>query len=114
MVRVSGKDVIATIDFGKKTDFSEIYFNTLENKGSWIHLATSAKIYISDDNKEFKIIKEIGKEDIQNANGKIQLKLGKQSAKYLKVMIENAGIIPAGNPGADSKAWLFVDEISVN
>jgi hexosaminidase len=42
------------------------------------------------------------------------LKLGKQSAKYLKVMIENAGIIPAGNPGADSKAWLFVDEISVN
>jgi hexosaminidase len=114
MVRVSGKDVIATIDFGKKTDFSEIYFNTLENKGSWIHLAKSAKIYISDDNKEFKIIKEIGKEDIQNANGKIQLKLGKQSAKYLKVMIENAGIIPAGNPGADSKAWLFVDEISVN
>lgn len=109
-----GKDVIATIDFGKKTDFSEIYFNTLENKGSWIHLAKSAKIYISDDNKEFKIIKEIGKEDIQNANGKIQLKLGKQSAKYLKVMIENAGIIPAGSPGADSKAWLFVDEISVN
>lgn len=109
-----GKDVIATIDFDKKTDFSEIYFNTLENKGSWIHLAKSAKIYISDDNKEFKIIKEIGKEDIQNAKGKIQLKLGKQSAKYLKVMIENAGIIPAGNPGADSKAWLFVDEISVN
>jgi hexosaminidase len=30
--------------FGK-TAFSEVYFNTLENKGSWIHLAKSAKIF---------------------------------------------------------------------
>lgn len=109
-----GKDVVATIDMGTKTDFSEIYFNTLENKGSWIHLAKSAKIFVSDNSKDFKIIKEIGKEDIQNAKGEIRLQLGKQSTRYLKVMIENAGIIPAGNPGADSNAWLFVDEIGVN
>jgi len=109
-----GKDVVATIDFGQKTGFSEVYFNTLENKGSWIHLAKSAKIFVSDDNKNFKLIKEIGKEEIQNAKGKIKLNAGSQNAKYLKMIIENAGIIPAGNPGADSKAWLFVDEIGVN
>ncbi|WP_353959989.1 glycoside hydrolase family 20 protein [Chryseobacterium tructae] len=109
-----GKDVTAIIDFGKKTDFSEIYCNTLENKGSWIHLAKSVKIFISDDNKEFKIIKEIGKEEIQSAKGKIQVNLEAQNARYVKVIIENAGIIPAGNPGADSNAWLFVDEIGVN
>jgi hexosaminidase len=40
--------------------------------------------------------------------------VGSQNSKYIKVKIENAGIIPAGNPGADSKAWLFVDEIGVN
>jgi N-acetyl-beta-hexosaminidase len=108
-----GKDVVATIDFGQKTGFSEVYFNTLENKGSWIHLAKSAKIFVSDDNKNFKLIIEIGKEEIQNAKGKIKLNAGSQNAKYLKVIIENAGIIPAGNPGADSKAWLFVDEIGV-
>jgi len=109
-----GKDVVATIDFGQKTAFSEVYFNTLENKGSWIHLAKSAKIFISDDNKNFKMIKEIAAGEIQNAKGKIKLNVGSQNAKYLKVSIENAGIIPAGNPGADSKAWLFVDEIGVN
>ncbi len=110
----NGKDVVATIDFGQKTDFSQVYFNTLENKGSWIHLAKSAKIFTSEDNKNFKLIKEIGKEEIQNAKGKMLLNVGKQNSRYFKIAIENAGIIPAGNPGADSKAWLFVDEIGVN
>lgn len=109
-----GNDVVATIDLGEKTKFSEVYFNTLDNKGSWIHLAKSATVSISDDGKTFKAIKEIGKADILSAKGKISLKFGSQQAKFIKVKIENAGIIPAGNPGADSKAWLFVDEIGAN
>ncbi|MBB4805047.1 hexosaminidase [Chryseobacterium defluvii] len=108
-----GKDVVATIDLGQKTDFSEVYFNTLDNKGSWIHLAKAAQVFISDDNKNFKKIKEIGREEILKGKGKIKLNIGNQTSKYIKVKIENAGIIPAGNPGADSKAWLFVDEIGV-
>ncbi|MDC8103159.1 glycoside hydrolase family 20 protein [Chryseobacterium sp. B21-037] len=109
-----GKDVVAVIDLGVKTQFSEVYFNTLENKGSWIHLAKGAQIFISDDNVNFKMIKEIGKDEIQNVKGKVKLNVGNQNAAYIKVKIENAGIIPAGNPGADSKAWLFVDEIGMN
>ncbi|PQA95241.1 beta-N-acetylhexosaminidase [Chryseobacterium shigense] len=109
-----GKDVVATIDLGQKTSFSEVYFNTLENKGSWIHLAKSAKIFGSDDGKNFKMIQEIGRQEIQNSKGKIKLNVGNQTSQYIKLIIENAGIIPAGNPGADSKAWLFVDEIGVN
>ncbi|WP_312343803.1 beta-N-acetylhexosaminidase [Chryseobacterium binzhouense] len=109
-----GKDVVATIDFGQKTQFSEIYFNTLDNKGSWIHLAKSAQIFISDDGTDFKIIKEIGKNEILSLKGKIKLNVGNQNSKYFKIKIENAGVIPAGNPGADSKSWLFVDEIGAN
>jgi len=106
-----GKDVVATIDLDENTRFSEVYFNTLDNKGSWIHFAKSAQIFISDDNKSFRKIKEIGKEEILNAKGKVKLNVGNQNSRYIKVRIENAGIIPAGNPGANSKAWLFVDEI---
>jgi len=109
-----GKDVVATIDFGQQTQFSEVYFNTLDNKGSWIHWAKSAQIFISDDGTHFKMIKEIGKDEILSSKGKIKLNVGNQNSKYLKIKIENAGIIPAGNPGADSKAWLFVDEIGAN
>ena len=110
----NGKDVVATIDFGQKTQFSEMYFNTLDNKGSWIHFAKSARIFVSDNGTDFKLIKEVGKEEILSAQGKIKVNVGNQNSQYIKVKIENAGIIPAGNPGADSKAWLFVDEIGVN
>ncbi|WP_294317206.1 family 20 glycosylhydrolase [uncultured Chryseobacterium sp.] len=109
-----GKDVVATIDFGQLTPFSEVYFNTLDNKGSWIHFAKSAHVFVSDNGTDFRMIKEIGKDEILAAKGKIRLQLGNQKAKYLKIKIENAGIIPPGNPGADSQAWLFVDEIGVN
>ncbi|HAO06093.1 MAG TPA: beta-N-acetylhexosaminidase [Chryseobacterium sp.] len=110
----NGKDVVATIDFGQKTQFSEVYFNTLDNKGSWIHFAKSAQIFVSDNGSDFKLIKEVGKEEILSSQGKIKVNVGSQNSKFIKVKIENAGIIPAGNPGADSKAWLFVDEIGVN
>ncbi|RNA62771.1 beta-N-acetylhexosaminidase [Chryseobacterium nematophagum] len=106
-----GKDATATIDLGTKTEFSEIYFNVLENKGSWIHLAKSATVFLSDNGKDFKKVSEISKEEIQKAKGKIKINIEKQYSKYIKIKIENAGIIPAGNPGADSKAWLFIDEI---
>ncbi|WP_295222307.1 family 20 glycosylhydrolase [uncultured Chryseobacterium sp.] len=109
-----GKDVVATIDFGQLTPFSEVYFNTLDNKGSWIHFAKSAHVFVSDNGTDFRMIKKIGKDEILAAKGKIRLQLGNQNAKYLKIKIENAGIIPPGNPGADSQAWLFVDEIGVN
>lgn len=41
------------------------------------------------------------------------MEVGNQSARFVKVWIENAGLIPAGFPGAGSGAWLFVDEIGI-
>lgn len=34
--------------------------------------------------------------------------------KFIKIKISNWGEIPAGEPGANNKAWLFVDEIEIN
>lgn len=109
----SGTDVLATLDLGEKTSFSEIRFNSLNNTGSWIHIAKGAKISISEDGKNYKIIKEIGADEIRKTKGQVVLLLDNQNAQYLKVEIFNAGIIPPGNPGAGHEAWLFVDEIGV-
>ena len=43
----------------------------------------------------------------------VETNVGNQTAKFVKIIIENAGIIPAGFPGAGSEAWLFVDEIGI-
>ena len=109
----SGKDVIATIDFGTKMEFSTIQFSTLDRKGSWIYLPKSVKVLISDNGKDFKEIKTISSSEIEKSNGIMKIDLQKQQAKYLKLVIENLGIIPDGQAGAGNKAWLFIDEISV-
>lgn len=110
----SGTDVIATIDLGTKTDFSVVNFNSLNNKGSWIHLAGGAKILISDDGVNFREAGKVSKQQIEDANGRVRINfVPAQSARYLKVEIYNAGIIPDGDPGAGHGAWLFVDEIGV-
>lgn len=110
----SGKNVEAEIDLGEITSFEKIGFNSLDNKGSWIHLAKSARVFISNDGIKFEELQQIGKEEIQQSKGKVEMNLGKQSARFVKIIIENAGIIPAGFPGAGSEAWLFVDEISID
>lgn len=35
------------------------------------------------------------------------------SARYLKVVAQNAAAIPAWHPGAGSRGFLFVDEVVV-
>lgn len=88
-------------------------FSTLDNKGSRIHLAKSAKVFISDDGQNFQEIHSISAQEIFHSKGKVEMEVGIQSARFVKVWIENAGLIPAGFPGAGSGAWLFVDEIGI-
>ena len=35
-------------------------------------------------------------------------------ARYVRVIAEPLGIIPAGNTGAGDEAWLFIDELVLN
>jgi hexosaminidase len=46
--------------------------------------------------------------------GWMNITLSKQSARYIKVIAKNYGMIPDGKPGAGNKAWLFADEIQVD
>ncbi|HAY3550258.1 family 20 glycosylhydrolase [Elizabethkingia meningoseptica] len=110
----SGKDVVATIDFGNKTDFSTVQFSTLERPGSWIYWPSAAKVYVSDNGTDFKEVKSIDAAAIQQSNGVVSLSFPKQNARFIKVEIKNLGKIADGKSGAGNDAWLFVDEIAVN
>ncbi|HMU70469.1 MAG TPA: hypothetical protein PKC38_10680, partial [Chitinophagales bacterium] len=35
------------------------------------------------------------------------------AARYVRIIANNIGTIPQGNPGAGNKAWLFVDEVHI-
>jgi len=106
-----GTDCDATIDFGQITSINEVIAHTLEQRGSWIYYPQGMEVFTSADGKQFN---SIGSANIITDQKTLKLELASPvKARYLRVWIKNKGIIPTGLPGADHKAWLFVDEIEV-
>jgi hexosaminidase len=107
-----GTDCIATIDFGKSTDMTNVTAHVLDDKGSWIWYPSGINVATSNDGKTFSSADGFPSTD--NSDKIIYTFSKPLKARYLKVTVQNQGTIPAGNPGEGSKPWLFVDEIEVN
>ena len=110
----SGDDCVATIDLKDKTNVSSVSFASLDRRGSWVYLPKSATIYVSENGKDFQKVQSVNQNEIVKQNGNVTINFPPKSARFVKVEIQNFGIIPDGSEGAGNKAWLFVDEIAVN
>ena len=108
-----GNDLDATIDFGFEESFSSISINTLLAEGSWIYYPSEIIFMSSKDGDLFEIIQVVKKEQIADNHGKVKINFPTRNDQYVKVIARNNGIIEDEKPGAGSKAWLFVDEISI-
>lgn len=108
----SGEDCIATIDLGKEENISFVKVHYLHQPGSWIHQPSAVSISVSNDGISFSPVAISN--PIIATNEAINEFLQPANARFIKVHISNFGTIPSGNPGAGSKAWLFVDEIEIN
>ena len=110
-----GKDLDAVIDLGKTESISRIRLDVLKQENSWIYLPSMVEFFVSDDGVAFTPVGKV----LPMANGdwpderRIELKM-QASARYIKVVATNYGLIPEGKPGAGTKAWLFADEIEVD
>jgi hexosaminidase len=113
----SGTDCEAVIDLGKEEKISNVVVHCLRETGSWIWRPLTVEVLISNNGNDFTsagltddfIVKTKGLE-----TGTMKVNLSAKSARYVKVLVKNWGDIPADNPGAGNKAWLFLDEIEVN
>ena len=112
-------DLEAVIDMGDVVELSEVRIHTFTRKASWIYppKQNSTKVLISDDGINFTLPQDelLITEGSDNVISKITFYPSKKTIKtrYLKIITENYGTIPNGNPGAGTGAWLFVDEIEV-
>ncbi|MBL0146661.1 MAG: hypothetical protein IPP48_13895 [Chitinophagaceae bacterium] len=113
-----GKDVEATIDFGKDVEISKITLHTLNQNGSWIYLPSQIQVafitYI--DTGAFTRLPpiEIITQQVTNESNVQIIKLDKpKTCRSIKLFAKNYGTIPSGKPGAGNPAWLFIDEIEV-
>jgi hexosaminidase len=107
----NGDDFEALIDLGSVQAFKKMSFRFFHGPGQWIYAPKTVQVSWSNDGKSFS--KPLSA-NVVVPNGKIantSLALPKGKGRYVKVLVPSYGVIPAGQAGAGSQAWLFVDEL---
>jgi len=111
-------DLEVIIDLGEMKKISRVTAGCLQEQRSWVFLPLGMTAAVSIDGKKYTQAAEInlnkqgpdvnlpGTHDIKTAFKPVQ-------CRFVKVTLKNTGRCPAGHPGAGGKAWLFVDEISI-
>ncbi|MBK8928252.1 MAG: beta-N-acetylhexosaminidase [Chitinophagaceae bacterium] len=107
-----GNNLEAIIDLGKMQLIKSISLHSFEQQASWIYLPKEVQFYSSADGKKFKLIKAIT-QPAKADNNIVYKTTAAAKTKYIKVIAQNVGIIPDGQPGAGNPAWLFVDEVEI-
>lgn len=109
----SGKNMDASIDLGKPVTFTKVSLDVLQDESSWIYLPRSVEVFVSEDGMNYTSLKKVSDSEIVSGQRLITLKVGRTVARYIRVVAENLGNIPAGKAGEGNPAWLFADEILV-
>lgn len=112
------RDVIATVNLGSKKPIKTVSMNFLEDQSPWIFLPTEVSCYVSNDNKNFKLIKTIktdkvapkDKPFIKNVTFNVN-----SATKYVKIIAKPLGVLPKWHLGNsyDGRSWIFIDEIQI-
>ncbi len=114
-----GKSLEAIIDLGEVMEIKEVRLHTFTRTVSWIYPAkqNSIKVWVSNDGINFTLPQDemLIIEGNINVVNKITFSPTKKTiqARYIKLIAENYGIIPSGNPGAGNPSWLFANEVEV-
>ena len=112
-----GTDCDIELEFGKKESLSSIKINFNTNPYDWILMPRTMKVLTSDDGinykeyKTFDIYEEVEKSKTTVVTKKLDVK--GLSSRYIRIMVENPGLIPEGLPGYNNPSWMFLDEIVI-
>ncbi len=110
-------DLEVTIDLGAVIQLERLQVGCLHNQRSWIFLPETVEVALSTDGEKFsqplEVRCEIDPVDEEPAQVDLTVVLSGSEARFLKVKALNRGLCPEWHPGAGGKAWLFIDEITV-
>ncbi|MGK9477770.1 alpha-L-fucosidase [Melioribacter sp. OK-6-Me] len=112
-----GKDLEVIIDLEKNRDINKISIGFLKDINAYIFLPKVINFYVSENVDNFTLIgkkfpeesEEKEKSEVQN----ISINTNGIKCRYIKIEAKNIGVCPEWHIGKGSKAWLFVDEITV-
>jgi len=113
-----GVDFEAVVDLGEIQEIHELSAGFLQEQKSWIWMPDYVEFSVSENGSDFTGLSRIENDVNEKADGGIIKEFGKKGlqlkGRYVKVFAKNKSVCPEWHVGAGNKAWVFVDEISVN
>ncbi|MBR1513333.1 MAG: chitobiase/beta-hexosaminidase C-terminal domain-containing protein [Bacteroidales bacterium] len=115
-----GVDMEATIELAVPTDISTVKVGLCHEPNDWVMWPKSVWVSFSKDGKEFgdwqmAELPVFDKPDRMTGFGRIEARarVNEKQAKYVRVKVENQGVLPEWHPYAGQKSWIMVDEVVV-
>lgn len=112
-----GADLDVVIDLVNPRKINKISTNFLHNNNVWIFLPKEVEFYTSVDGKEFKkagfVVNDVPMESQEIIVKNFSVKLNEENVKYIRVVGKSIIKCPDWHKGAGGKAWIFVDEVTV-
>ena len=112
-----GSDLDAIVDLGMIKEITGVWLGCLQDNNSWIFFPRWVEFTFSDDGVDFQSNVEIRNwvptRDESIVVQEFGRKVESARARYVRVRAKSIGKCPPWHKGAGSKAWLFVDEITV-
>ncbi len=109
----SGIDFEGEVTLPEITRINNISFRFFKGEGQWIYLPSKVSVDGSTDGENFTNLATTKDISTDKKIAEVDFNLDSM-VKYLRIVIENHGIIAEGKQGGGHKAWLFIDEIRAN
>ncbi|MDP2189155.1 MAG: GH92 family glycosyl hydrolase [Sphingobacteriaceae bacterium] len=114
-----GTDAVAVIDLGQVQRVRQLSAGFLQDTRAWIVFPKKLQFYGSVDGKSYALLGEVNNQipasDYQVQTQQMVLRLKKKrKLRYIKVVAENYGPLPAGHVSEGEQAYIFVDEVVIS
>jgi len=116
---IQGKDFVAVVDLGTKTELRSLSAGFLQDTRSWILLPTDVRFYGSNNGRKFRLLGNFTHKEADNRMDVFLQEMGGKLARperyrYIKLEARQYGNLPSWHPGAGYPTFIFVDELLVN
>ena len=115
-----GIDMEATIELAVPTRINMVKIGLCHEPNDWVVWPKSVWVSFSKDGKEFTDwqmaeLPVFDRPDKMQGLGRIEARLSSNGAqwKYVRLKVENQGVLPEWHPYAGQKAWIMVDEVEI-
>ena len=115
--KVSGNDLIATVDLDDSNVIGKISVDFLQNINRRVFLPSQVEFSISEDGKNFKVL-STNENNISQRQGDQFVKdftstFEKSKARFVRIKAKNIAVCPSWHANSGEKALLYCDEIQI-